>query len=303
MDLPPTLRTSLASFPSDVASTWLEALPDRLAAASERWGIRIGAPYDPGGVTSYVAPAETASGDRLVYKITVPHDEAVGEAEALRAYDGDGAVRVVASRADTYELLIERADPGNDLWTVGDDRSRLEIACEVAGRLRRPVEREAIASLEAVTTAWADVAERRLITSELPWIPDPIERGVDLLRALPVEADSSMLVHGDFHPGNLLAAQREPWLAIDPKPLVGDPAFEPIQLLTQRAGRIAEPPPTADVEERLTTIADLLDLDATRIARWGIARCSEWSMWSWDHGDTIDAAIAYTWARALDDLA
>ena len=303
MILPSELSESLDDYPGDLGHRWAAELPGRLAAAEERWGITIGAPFQPGGVTSYAARATTSDGVRCVYKITVPHDEALGEDAALEAYAGDAAVRLLASRPETFELLLEHAVPGHDLWTLPDDEERLDIGCELMTRLWRPVAAGRIVSLAQTAATWADITERRLITSEVPWVTGPIERGVDLLRSLPAETTESVLLHGDFHPGNILAAEREPWLAIDPKPLVGDPAYEPVQLLTQRGGRIAEPPAPADVERRLAAIADRLQLDADRIARWAIARCAEWSMWSWDRGDTIDAAIAYTWARTLDHLA
>lgn len=297
------LERSLRRFPSSVAERWVEELPQRLIDAEERWSISIGRPFEPGGVTSFVAPAIGSDGSRLVYKITVPHDEAAGEDDALAAYRGDGVVRVAASCPAGFELLLERADPGADLWTVDDDRARLEVACELARRLWRAEPPPTMRTVDTTARSWADITERRLITAELPWITGPIERGIDLLRSLPGDTGLRVLLHGDFHPGNILSAEREPWLVIDPKPLVGDPAFEPIQLLAQRSGRIVEPPTAAAVEARVTTIADLLGLDAGRIARWGLARCAEWSMWSWEHGDTIDAAIAYTWARILDQLA
>ena len=274
----------------------------RIADAQHRWGITIGPAFQPGGVTSFVAPATDRQGNALVYKITVPHDEAVGEEAALSAYGGDGAVELVASRPLSYETLLERAVPGTDLWGVDDDRERVETTCEIMVRLWRPGPASTIGGLGPVAARWADVTERRLVTLELPWISGPIERGIDLLRTLPRDQAAAVLLHGDLHPGNILAAERERWLAIDPKPLIGDPAFEPVQILTQSEGRIAETPDPDAVAFRLARIAGLVSLDPERIGLWALARTAEWSMWSFDRGDTIDAAIAYTWARSLDTL-
>jgi streptomycin 6-kinase len=149
---------------------------------------------------------------------------------------------------------------------------------------------------------WADVTERRLSTSKLPWETGPIERGIDLLRTLPISASQRVLLHGDLHPGNILATEREPWLVIDPKPMAGDPAYEPIQLLTQERGRIVEPPDPSVIVSRMDDLADKLDLDAKRIGQWALARSAEWSMWSYDHGAIVDAAIEYSWARVLSRL-
>ncbi len=303
MDLPDALAASLRTNFGDGGRRWVEDLPERIVDAQRRWDITVGAPFQPGGVTSFVAPATDRQGRGLVYKITVPHDEAAGETVALGAYGGDGAVELLASRPDSYEALLERAIPGTDLWSVDDDRERIEATCGLMARLWRPVPESSIGGLAPVAARWADITERRLITLELPWISSPIERGIDLLRTLPRDqAADAVLLHGDLHPGNILAAEREPWLVIDPKPLVGDPAFEPVQILTQRAGRIAEPPEPDAVASRLTRIAGLVALDPERIGLWALARTAEWSMWSFERGDTIDAAVAYTWTRTLDTL-
>ena len=302
VQLPSALERSLADFPAGLSHEWRGALPDRIAAAEKRWGIEVGAPFEPGGVTSYTALARTRRGREVVYKITVPHDEAVGEAQALRAYRGDGAVRLEESHDDTFELLLERAAPGTDLWAVPHDEERLDIASDLMVRLWRPCDESAIADMAVVTGQWAEITERRLAESDLPWPTRALERGIDLLRSMPTEAYERMLVHGDFHPGNILAAHREPWLVIDPKPLIGDPSFEPVQLLTQRGGRIVDPDEFTDVEGRLERLAGATGRDVDRIARWAIARTSEWSMWSWFHGDTESAAFAARWANVLDRI-
>ena len=302
MLLPQELEESLDSFPDGLGRRWAAELPHRIETAQTRWGIQIGPAFQPGGVASFAASAVSKDGEQLVYKITVPHVEAIGEAEALAAYDGEGAVRILASEAPTLELLLERAVPGSDLWSVPSDSERLEVASALMRRLWRRASDDRIARVDDVARLWADITERRLVVAELPWVGEPIERGIDLLRSLPDEPHDELLVHGDFHPGNILAAEREPWLAIDPKPMIGDPAFEPVQVLTQRRGRIAEPPDAAGVERRLDRIAGLVGLGADHLGRWALARTAEWSMWSWERGDIIDAAIAYTWSRTLDEI-
>ncbi|GMQ94108.1 MAG: aminoglycoside phosphotransferase family protein [Acidimicrobiia bacterium] len=302
MRLPSNVAGAVADWKGDGGKLWFDALPNTIAAAERRWGINIGTPYEPGGYTSYVAPAVTEKGAEVVYKCTIPHDEAIGEADALVAYHGDGAVHLSESNPDAYELLMERCIPGADLWSVDEDAGRIEVATGLMGRLWRDVTSENISMLTSVSPRWADVTERRLITCRPPWVLGPIERGIDLLRTLPFDAEYSVLLHGDLHPGNILAAKREPWLVIDPKPMAGDPAFEPIQLLVQAGGRTTEPPSPADLEQSLADLATRLNLDAERIGLWAIARCSEWSMWSLDHNAVAEAALEHSWARTLDEI-
>jgi len=280
----------------------LESLADVVAAAEGRWGISIGEPFEPGGCTSWTAPATSTDGQALVYKCVIPHDEAIGEAGALAAYDGDGAVRLVMSEPDSFELLVERCSPGGDLWSGTGGRERLELATQLAQRLWRPVDNSTFLSLRTIGPSWADITELHLVTNDLPWGSAPIERGVDLLRKLPFHDHDSVLLHGDLHPGNILASKREPWLAIDPKPMIGEAAYDMAQLLTQQRGQVSEPPPLDEVEQRLAMLSGLVGLGPERVALWSLARTSEWSMWSFEHGAIIDAAIEYSWARSLDAI-
>lgn len=301
MNVPSELQESIAAgWAGGDGIDWLDRLPARIVEAEHRWRITIGSPFQPGGYTSFVAPATTSTGDDVVYKITIPHAEAIGEVDALAAYDGEGAVRVLASKPDRYESLLERCSPGGSLWSAASDDERLDTACALMNRLWRPLMSEVIAELGAVAAAWADVTMHRLGNGEHPLMPEPIERGIDLLRTLPGHATDRVLLHGDFHPGNILAGEREPWLVIDPKPMIGDPAFEPVQLLTQQAGSFAEPPAPAEVELRITSIAERVGLDAERIGLWAIARTAEWSLWSWEHDDTAEAARFHAWTQTLD---
>jgi len=300
--IPSKLTAALSDYWGDTGQQWLEAFPERLEAAEKRWGITIGDPFDPGGFTSWAAPAITQVGEDVVYKCVIPHDEAVGEDAALAAYDGDGAVRLVASQPSTFELLIESCNPGADLWSVADERQRFEVAGELMPTLWRPTDPGSIASLTDVGPRWADILQRRMLTLDLPWVADPIDRGAELLRTLPFDEDNPMLIHGDFHPGNILAAQRDPWLVIDPKPMIGSPAYDAVQLLTQADGRVVEPPPVAAIEDRLDVLAALLGIEAERIALWALARTAEWSMLSLDHDAIVEAAIEYSWTRSLDSI-
>jgi streptomycin 6-kinase len=301
--IPGNLAEGLSRSPDRDASEWMARLPSIVASAKVRWDISIGDPFEPGGATSWVAPARTADGRDVVYKCTFPHPEAIGEADALLRYDGDGAVHLFESQPDTFEMLVERCDPGHSMWALEDRVERHEVATGLMRRLWRPIPGAEFGSLSRLTTGWAGVAMRRLLTVPAPWVTSPIERGVDLLQTLPhTSEDDDVLLHQDFHPGNVLAAEREPWLVIDPKPIVGDPAFDPVPLLVQDRGGVCEPPEHAAIEGEVSTLADLLGIEPARIAMWTIARCAEWTMESLERGQVIDASITYTWARALDAI-
>jgi streptomycin 6-kinase len=121
--------------------------------------------------------------------------------------------------------------------------------------------------------AWAAEFDRRL--SVMPGLVDPglARAGIDLFRTLPATAERQVLLCTDLHAGNVLAAGREPWLMIDPKPYVGDPTYDALQHLLNCEQRLIADP--AGLAHR---IADLLDLDPDRLMRWLFARCVQESL-------------------------
>jgi streptomycin 6-kinase len=153
-----------------------------------------------------------------------------------------------------------------------------------------------------VAAEWADLVEERVRRYAPPFDAGLVRRGVELLRTLPDGAARSVVVHGDANPGNVLAAVREPWLVIDPKPMVGDPAYDLCPLLLQVDDPLAAPDPDRVVRDRLALLADRTGVPAERIAAWCVARTVEAALWSVDRGRPADGADAVRRAAVLDRL-
>ena len=271
-ELPRTLVESLAaSYPNrDELRAWIGDLPRLVAGAATRWSLRIDAPFQPGGAASYVAGARTAEGSAVVLKLGWLHDEALHEVDALALWSGDGAVRLLDAELQehTSVMLLEACRPGtrledSSLTPVEQDTVLADLLPRLwieppAGHPFRP--------LEEMCCSWADrFGERR---GECPLDPGLAAVGAALFRSLPSSAARSTLLCTDIHPGNILASQREPWLAIDPKPYVGDPTYDGLQYLLNFPERLeADPLAFAD------RIAGLLELDVERLRRWLFARC------------------------------
>ncbi len=252
---------------------WVTRLPDIVAALAGRWSLEVGSPFQPGGSTSWVAPASTAAGARVVLKVGWRHDEALHEAEGLRTWDGNGAVRLLDARTSgrTSALLLEACAPATSLSELPE----LEQDVVVAGLLSRlwiaPAEEHEFRALQSMCDRWADeFAARQDAVSGGGTKLDPgvVRAGVALFRELPRTAENHVLLCTDLHAGNVLAATREPWLAIDPKPYVGDPTYDVLQHMLNCTERLA-----ADPYRFARRMADLLDLDARRLCQWLFARC------------------------------
>ncbi len=232
---------AIAPPPPQVASVWsrseegrqlLATLPSVIETLCERFELVATGPPWPGGWVGYVVPAERADGTKAVLKLSLRDDECVLEADALALWDGDGAVRLLDRVTEPNAMLLERCAPGTPLQAHPDRDAAISIACGVLRRLERPLaDGHPFAPVAGLAQRYAD------------WIPAEharLGRAFDAgLAALAAELCATFarddsppfLVNRDFHLANVLAAQREPWLTIDPKPLAGPRAFDTGHLL------------------------------------------------------------------------
>jgi streptomycin 6-kinase len=291
--------------PASPLRSWLADLPGEVGRVAAQWGLEVGSPYQPGGVTAWVAPARDAQGRCVVLKLVwaggdPTRDEGRHEADGLRLWSGSGAVRLldVAETGPSRALLLERCEPGTTLAEAMAPDSQHEV---LAALLRRiwitpPVDHP-FRSLASMCAWWADSAERRLQSAARPGTPAQqrlsaldagiVREGLEMFRRLPLDGAAPVLVCTDLHAGNILAAQREPWLMIDPKPYVGDPTYDPLQHMLNCPGQLA-----ADPRGFVARIAALLDLDRERLRDWLFARCVVESL-----GGTVFAVAASALAR------
>ncbi|MEU5832503.1 aminoglycoside phosphotransferase family protein [Streptomyces diacarni] len=299
---------------TDSGRAWLSGLPALVEKMRTRWRLRLGAPFH-GGSCSWAAPAARADGSRAVLKLTWPHPEARTEGTALSLWNGDGAVRVHEQDTEHYALLLERVEPGAELGRSDHlpAEDRLLSAAEVLRRLWSADAAKAaelgIDALADITDGWARVAARQ---ASRTW-PAALDAGLfrlaeRLFRALPSTAARTVVLHGDFNPGNLLSAplpaRRTPWLAIDPKPMTGDPAFDPWPLLEQVDDPFAHPDPHRVLRHRTALFADAVGEDADRVRAWAVARHVEYALWSVDEDADLRHSITLMrQARVLADVA
>jgi streptomycin 6-kinase len=286
--------------------SWLDGLPSLVEELRQRWSVRLGTPF-PGGSCSWVAPAVLPDGDRVVLKVSWPHREAAGEAEALQIWNGHGAVRVYRHDQQNYALLLERCEPGDQLVTVDHLRAeeRLRLGADVLNQLwtAPPPSQTGIEHLDQVTAEWADLVQARMDRLRPRLDPGLVTHGARLLRQLPATAAHEVLLHGDFNPGNVLAARRQPWLAIDAKPMIGDPGYDPWPLLEQIDDPFAYPDARRVLTDRFALLASVLDQDARRLQSWAVARRVETALWAVDQGDRRGGSEIMDQARVLADLA
>jgi streptomycin 6-kinase len=299
--------TELGRIPA--ARPWLDTLPALIASVRDEFDLALEPPLH-GGSCSWVAPARLPDGTPVIVKIGWPHREMLAEPAALRLWDGRGAVRLLREDPARHALVLERCDPGEPLASSSlPAPERLRIGCSVLRRLWLAAPDSvgtsfgasfgAFEDLGTVMAEWADLTEERLARLRPGYDAGFVGHGVRLLRELPSSAGSRVLLHGDFNPGNVLSDGGR-WLAIDPKPMVGDPAYDPWPLLEQIDDPFQHPRPV--LRDRVRLLAGELDLDAQRIVDWAIARRVETALWAAHHDDVPGGAHVMSEARALADL-
>lgn len=283
---------------SDAGRAWLTALPAQAAEFLERWDLRRDGEARS-GMASLVLPVLRTDGTRAVLRFQLPTEETDAALVGLRTWNGDGAVRLMAHDRTSGVMLLERLDGTRTLASVADDDTAMTI---LAGLLRRLVAVPAPAGLRGLGDIAAGMLEQT--PAAVTALTDPADRQ-HLRRWASVVADlaaepGDRLLHWDLHYGNVLAGQREPWLAIDPEPLAGDPGFDLWPALdsgwediaaTGRAHRV--------VRRRFDLLTEALGLDRERAAGWTLGRLLQNSLWDIEDGATALAPSQATVAEAL----
>ncbi|MBB4986361.1 aminoglycoside phosphotransferase family protein [Streptomyces nymphaeiformis] len=230
--VPEELAASQAKFNGEAGRAFVAALPGRAEEFLGRWGLRVTGP-PMHGVASLVLPVEReADGVRAALKMQILDDETEGEPLGLRTWGGAGAVRLLDHDAATGTMLLERLDEARPLSAVEDTREALGIVAGLLSRLVAVPAPEGLRTLGDIAAGMlADVPEAaaRLGADDAAVLRDCAAA----VREVAGEPGDRLL-HWDLHFGNVLAAEREPWLAIDPKPLAGDPGFELLPALMDR---------------------------------------------------------------------
>ena len=255
-------------------SAWVDGLAVTVDNLFSQWDLRAdGAPTN--GHCSLVLPVCRTDGVAAVLKIGFPDEESEHEHLALRCWHGDGAVRLLAADPPARALLLERLGPA-DLSSVPDLQACAVVA-GLYGRLHRPALAR-LRPLPAFVERWT--AQLAGLPRSAPIPRRLVEQAVTLGRELTADrAVADCVLHTDLHYANVLAGVREPWLAIDPKPVNGDPHYEIAPMLWNRWDEIA-----GDVREgvrrRFWTLVDAAGFDEDRARAWVIVRMVHVAMWA-----------------------
>jgi streptomycin 6-kinase len=297
MRIPPSVPEKLArttiALRGAAGTEWLNRLPAVISRCEERWALKVGPPF-PEPSYNWAAPALRADGTAAVLKLSFPNAEIRAEAEALRIFDGRGAVQLLEVDLDRGAMLLERCEPGTPLTTVQDDIEATSIAADVLGQLWRPMPPDHPFPLVSDWVRGLERLRHHFGGGAGPMPSALVERAEALFAELiPSQAEPALL-HGDLHHFNVLAARRQPWLVIDPKGVVGEPAYDTGALLHNPAELLDTPHPVKVLERRIDQLAEQLSLDRSRVRGWGISQAVLAAYWGWeDSGRVWEEALVF----------
>ncbi|MFF3740009.1 aminoglycoside phosphotransferase family protein [Streptomyces sp. NPDC002566] len=295
IDVPDALATSQAKANGEAGRAFIAALPALASHFLERWDLRLDGTPMHGRCALVLPVTSTTDGTRAALKLQPVDDESAGEHVALRTWAGRRAVRLLRHDEPTGTLLLERLDPARMLTHVPDPQEAVLVIARLLAELTAT---PAPAGMRRL----GDIAARMLERTPhaLTRVEDPTARRqlADCAAALREVADEpgDRLLHWDLHDGNVLAADRAPWLAIDPKPLAGDPGFDLWPALANRFD-------PADVRWRFDAMTDVLSLDRARARAWTLARLLQNALWDIENGDRPSAQDLEIAHRLSDDHA
>lgn len=274
------VRTALRWCGEEAARPWLDALPDTAAEFLARWELTAERPVLPGGALSLTLLVRRADGSPATLKLGFVDRYTAHEAEALAIWAGRGAVRLLEADAPRGALLLERLQPDVSLRSLPEDRAMLE-AVEVLRHLWvAPPEGCPIDLVADRAGHWTESMPRRFAELGGPCPKSLLDEAVALCADLAASQPQVVVLHTDCHHGNVLAAERTKWLAIDPRPMLGEPAFELGPLVRDRlATVVAETRPQAVVRRRVTWLANALDLDVERVRGWALVQALALGLW------------------------
>jgi streptomycin 6-kinase len=267
------------------AESWLGRLPGVVDLLTRRWSLTLATPFEGEDAScAWVVPAMRADGTAAVLKLAMPHFEGEHEIDGLRFWNGDPTVRLLESDPPAGAMLLERCEPGTALRLLPEPEQDLVIAGLLRRLWRSPAPPHRFRPLSAMLARWRD----ETIARTDRWSDAGLVReGSRAFEELSRSAPSDVLLATDLHAGNVLRARRESWLVIDPKPFIGDAAYDATQHLLNCGPRLL-----SDPDGTIRRFSDLLEVSHERVRLWTFARAAAVCGGDWDHLDVLALARA-----------
>jgi streptomycin 6-kinase len=266
-------------------AAWLKCLPELVAECAARWALDVLPPFDYDAF-SYVCPAIMEGKRHVVLKLGIPNPEIGRQVETLKINNGDGMVLLMDTEPERGIMLMEHILPGTMLASLEDDEQMTEVAANIMHRIWKPVPPDHHLTSVEQWTHDLETLPALPINSYGPFPGHLIDKGRALFKELLGTGEPPSLLHGDANPYNILKAERQPWLMIDPKGVVGHPLYDVATFLNN----LPEDRPASELKailaRRISQFSEILGFERELVKCWGQAHCILAGYWTYeDHGE------------------
>lgn len=295
-NLSPRFIQSTLDLCSEIGEQWLKDLPRIIEEIAENWSVEVNKPFQNLSY-NYVAPCVCADGGEAVLKIALPlnNPEIFNEASFLQIADGKCAVKFLNFDEKRRAMLLEKLTPGANLKEIcdNDGAKAVEIAIGVMrGLLKKPPENSTFRKLED----WFNGLKK----AENTKFGDRFaKKAFGFFEESTFASKQKFLIHGDLHHENILSAQREPFLAIDPKGIIGDIGYEIAVFLNNHLVWLStEENLQEKLDDAVRRFSEAFEIEARDLKNWAFAQMVLSAWWTFEeNGENwqTDLAIAEVW--------
>lgn len=299
--VPEEFKLRIISTWGEAGVEWLDRLPTIITTCARRWRLSVQSPLSDLSY-NFVAYVMTDNGTQAILKIGVPNPELATEIEAVRMYQGRYAVKLLEADLNLGALVIQRLVPGIPLSALKDDEQATSIAAQLMRDLPIP---EPLHHQFPTIERWAlafDRYRKRFDESNGPLPKKIVKKAEGLFEDLHTSSPVGMLLHGDLHHDNILSNAENNWLVIDPKGVIGDPAYEAARFQHNPIPRfLSLENPQAVAERRSEILTSILDVDRARLLAWGFFDVVLGALWCIEE-NSDDWRYLLSCAQILDTL-
>jgi streptomycin 6-kinase len=280
--LPDRFIRNIAGLHAEKGEKWLADLPEIIARIAEKWSLEMENHFQNLSF-HYVAPCVRSDGTKAVLKIGFPEENSIiySEAKILKILDGKGAVKLLNFDKNFCAILLERLLPGENLIRIckEDDERATAIAIELMKKFLHPAPTgSGFPTLREWTKGLSEA-------KNAPFPQEIIDRARNYFDELIGSSKQNFLLHGDLHHENILSAQRDSFLAIDPKGIIGDIGFEISVFLNNPRSWLLKHPNRAEIlKKRLEMFAQNFEIEPQKLRKWAYAEAVLAAWWTFEDG-------------------
>ncbi|WP_409276074.1 aminoglycoside phosphotransferase family protein [Neobacillus sp. SCS-31] len=297
LDLPGDFIRKITGAFGEAGKKWLEGLEGQIRHYAEKWNLAIEAPV-PNLSYNYVTKVKDINGTPVILKLGVANGEFKNEVRAVKAYNGNSFVQLLAEDSENGAMLLERILPGGNLSTLEDEERVTREYINVWRKIRTPIP---LGGDFPSIKDWASGLDRykeMFLDDEEPPIPfEAIDTAAAFFKEL-AQLGEEQLLHGDLHHENILYAEGRGWVAIDPKGVIGHPYFDIISFLVNYVNE--KPDPNGLLKLRIDLICNEVSMDRQLLLKAAVSLSTLYACWGIeDKTDWKDTYQCMIWFREL----